>query len=343
MQRCLQLAKLGSGSVAPNPMVGAVLVYQDRIIGEGYHRHYGGPHAEVNCLASVEPEDRVHISASTLYVSLEPCAHFGKTPPCTDLVISSRIPKVVIGMRDPFEKVAGRGIGQLREAGIDVQVNVLEEQCSELNKRFLCFHNRKRPYVILKWAQTADGFISGNSEERLLISNEYTNRYVHKWRSEEAAILVGATTALKDNPSLDVRLWKGRNPIRMVVDPQLRLPSTLNLFNGRQRTIVFSHRFKPDGNMLEYFQLNPEQDFIDQFLGACFRLNVQSVIVEGGARLLQSFVDAGKWDEARVITNLSLHGHRGLAAPVLQHERLLKTEALLTDTIHYFAADVNPR
>ncbi|HVS95811.1 MAG TPA: bifunctional diaminohydroxyphosphoribosylaminopyrimidine deaminase/5-amino-6-(5-phosphoribosylamino)uracil reductase RibD, partial [Puia sp.] len=211
MRRCLQLARLGAGHVAPNPMVGAVLVFEDRVIGEGYHRRYGGPHAEPECIASVAEPDKTLIGRSTLYVSLEPCAHHGKTPPCADLIVRMGISRVVIGCRDPFPEVNGKGIERLRAAGVEVQTGILEDECVRLNKRFFTFHLEDRPFIVLKWAQTARGFIAHSraGAERLRISNEITDRLVHKWRSEEASILVGPRTAVLDDPALTVRLWKG--------------------------------------------------------------------------------------------------------------------------------------
>ncbi len=237
MHRCLELARLGAGYVAPNPMVGAVLLHEGRIIGEGWHKEYGKAHAEVNCINAVKESERQFISQSTLYVSLEPCAHHGKTPPCTDLIIRHKIPRVVIGCRDSFKEVDGKGIEKLKAAGIEVETAVLEQECRELNKRFFTFHTKQRPYIILKWAQTSDGFIAplippkvGISEpqtQRLFISNEYSNILVHQWRSEEAAIMVGTNTALLDNPELTTRLWPGPSPVRLVIDLNLRLPDSL--------------------------------------------------------------------------------------------------------------------
>ena len=241
MHRCLELASLGMGNVAPNPMVGAVLVYDNRIIGEGYHMQFGGPHAEVNCINSVKPADRELISKSSLYVSLEPCNHFGKTPPCSDLIIKNRIPEVVIACTDPFEKVNGSGINKLMEAGVKVITGILEKNAISLNTRFFTFHQQKRPYIILKWAQSANKKISGKNGEPVRISHALTDRLVHRWRSEEAAIMVGTNTALKDNPSLTTRLWKGKNPIRIVVDNQLKIPSAFTLFNGEAPLIIFNH------------------------------------------------------------------------------------------------------
>ncbi|HEY2720248.1 MAG TPA: bifunctional diaminohydroxyphosphoribosylaminopyrimidine deaminase/5-amino-6-(5-phosphoribosylamino)uracil reductase RibD, partial [Chitinophagaceae bacterium] len=224
MHRCLDLARLGAGHVAPNPMVGAVLVHDERIIGEGYHQQYGGPHAEPNCIASVKKEEQHLISESILYVSLEPCAHYGKTPPCADLIIKNKIPRVVIGCFDPFEEVNGKGIEKLKGAGIDVLVGILEHECKKLNKRFFLYYQQHRPYIILKWAQSSNQKIGAGAGNRTYISNEFTNRLVHKWRSEEAAILVGTNTALQDDPELTTRSWIGNNPRRLVMDMDLKLP-----------------------------------------------------------------------------------------------------------------------
>ena len=229
MYRCLQLAGKGAGHVAPNPMVGAVLVHNDRILGEGYHQVYGQAHAEVNCINSVLPDDVPLIPDSTLYVSLEPCAHFGKTPPCADLIIKKQIRKVVIGCRDPFKEVDGKGIERLKAAGIEVISGVLEAACTDLNKRFFTFHTFNRPYVILKWAESANGKISGSGNERVFISNAWTNTLVHKWRSEESAIAVGTNTAMLDNPFLTTRLWPGRNPVRILLDKKLIIPRSHNI------------------------------------------------------------------------------------------------------------------
>ncbi len=335
MQRCLQLAETGAGNVAPNPMVGAVLLYEERIIGEGYHQQYGGPHAEVNCVKSVSKEDRQYISKSTLYVSLEPCAHFGKTPPCADLIIESKIPNVVIGCRDSFAAVNGKGIEKLKTAGVNVIVDVLEKECLELNKRFFIFHQKKRPYIILKWAQSSDGKIAGENLSKLRISNEFTNRLVHKWRSEEAAILVGTNTALRDDPALTTRLWPGRNPVRLVIDKELALPMHLKLFDDSARTIVFNYKKQQEGEKLSYCKLNAAENIIPQILHALYEKQIQSVIVEGGAKLLQSFVDAGSWDEARVITNSSMMIGEGLNAPVLKDDILLSEQKIENDIISF--------
>lgn len=333
MHRCFELASLGAGYVAPNPMVGAVLVSEDRIIGEGYHKEFGQPHAEVNCIKSVGEHDEHLISTSTLYVSLEPCAHFGKTPPCADLIISHKIQRVVIGCVDPFSEVYGRGIAKLKEAGVEVIVNVLQFYSEELNKRFFTFHEKQRPYIILKWAQSANQKIAGNQNERVFISSDYSNRLLHKWRSEEAAIMVGTNTAIADNPSLNVRLWNGKNPVRLVIDLNLRLPVTLNIFDRQQPTVIFNAlKDSAEANLI-YLKIESGEHFLNHVLSACHKLDIQSILIEGGGLLLQSFIAAGLWDEARVIQNNELIIQEGLSAPQLLNQQLLFREQISTDTI----------
>ena len=362
MYRCLELARLGAGHVAPNPMVGAVLVYEDRIIGEGYHRQYGKAHAEVNCIDSVGEADRELISRATIYVSLEPCAHHGKTPPCADLLIAKNIPRVVVGCRDPFPEVNGKGIEKLKAAGIEVTLGVLEKECIDLNRRFFTFHTQRRPYIVLKWAQSANGYIAGvasdglspagagiasdglspagaPTSERTAISNEYTNRLVHKWRSEEASILVGPRTALIDNPALTARLFTGPDPIRLVIDKNLQLPPSLQLFDRKIKTIVFNTRKHEEEDNLVYYQLAEDSSLVNQLITALHHLKIDSVLVEGGARLLQSFIDEDAWDEARIITNNELNLPTGLPAPRLQHANPMSHETLLSDTIRYYHHD----
>jgi diaminohydroxyphosphoribosylaminopyrimidine deaminase/5-amino-6-(5-phosphoribosylamino)uracil reductase len=336
MHRCLTLAGKGAGFVAPNPMVGAVLVHNNIVIGEGYHMQYGQAHAEVNCINAVSPNNQPLISKSVLYVSLEPCAHHGKTPPCADLIIRHKIPKVVIGCRDPFKEVDGKGIEKLHAAGVEIVLGVLEAECKALNQRFLAFHTQHRPWIVLKWAQTADKKIANDDFSRLLISNEQTNRLVHKWRSEEAAILVGTNTALHDDPSLTVRLWEGNSPIRLVVDMDLRLPTSLKLFDGSVRTIVFNTKKHEEQHNLLYYQITHDVSLVHQISNALYQLNIQSVLIEGGARLLQTFIDEGYWDEARIITNQSMNAGTGIAAPTLPGAVLIKEEQLLNDRIVYY-------
>ncbi|WP_235906018.1 bifunctional diaminohydroxyphosphoribosylaminopyrimidine deaminase/5-amino-6-(5-phosphoribosylamino)uracil reductase RibD [Ginsengibacter hankyongi] len=334
MSRCLQLAELSIGNVAPNPMVGAVLVYEDKIIGEGYHQKYGGPHAEVNCINNVKEENNFLIEKATLYVSLEPCSHYGKTPPCADLIIKNKIKKVVIGCKDVYKEVAGSGIQKLQNAGAEVITGVLEKDCIQLNIRFFTFHLKFRPYIILKWAQTANGKI-GYAEKRILISNEYSNRLVHKWRSEEAAILAGTNTALLDDPLLTTRLWKGKNAVRIVIDKELKLPSTLKIFNTDVKTFIYNLVKNSTEENLVYIKLDKE-NFIGQILQSLFEMNIQSVMIEGGARTLQSFINEGLWDEARVITNESVTIENGIAAPEMKNFNLQKRERYFDDVISYY-------
>ena len=322
MHRCLQLAKMGTGNVAPNPMVGAVMVYENEIIGEGYHQQYGQAHAEVNCINNVSEANQSVIEKSTLYVSLEPCTHFGKTPPCADLIIKNKIPNVVIACRDSYEEVDGKGIQKLQQASVNVIVGILEKEALELNKRFFTFHRKQRPYIILKWAQSKDAKIARHDFSALKISNDITNRMVHKWRSEEAAILVGTNTALHDNPSLTTRLWKGNNPVRLVLDLQLKLPLSLHLFDGSVKTIVFNQVKHEEENGVTFYKLSSGEDIISGLLNALYKLKIQSVLVEGGARLLQSFIDQNYWDEARVITNEQLLIKNGINAPKLKNSSL---------------------
>jgi diaminohydroxyphosphoribosylaminopyrimidine deaminase / 5-amino-6-(5-phosphoribosylamino)uracil reductase len=368
MYRCLELAKLGAGSVAPNPMVGAVLVTDDRIIGEGYHEVYGGPHAEPNCLASVRKEEANLIAQSVMYVSLEPCAHFGKTPPCADLIIKNRIPKVVVGCRDPFKEVRGKGIEKLLSEGIEVDYGVLENDCKELNKRFFTFHTEHRPYIILKWAQTANGFMAQSDPAltlrqpgakngvqtsevedaemnqsstmsgagRLYITNEFTNRLVHKWRSEEAAILVGTNTVLMDDPQLTTRLCQGKNPTRLVIDMDLKIPPTSKIFNRDAKTIVFNKVKHEEKENVLFYRVTDDVNIVHQVSNALYQLKILSVIVEGGATLLQSFIDEGMWDEARVIGNRQLTIGRGLPAPVLTNCEKTGEENVFSDAIHFY-------
>ena len=336
MHRCLELALLGMGHVAPNPMVGALLVFGDRIIGEGYHKHYGEAHAEINCLNSVKKEDIGLMAKATLYVSLEPCAHHGKTPPCADAIISRKIAKVVVGCRDPFPEVNGRGIEKLKAAGVEVVEGVMENECRELNKRFFTFVRHHRPYIILKWAQGFNGVMASADGNRMLISNEFTNRIVHKWRAEESAILVGTKTALLDNPELTVRLWKGRSPIRVVIDKDLVLPKTHHLLDQKNKTIVFNSKIQKEEENLSYHKLFPGEDFLLQMAKTLHDMQIQSLIVEGGPALLKSFIDLRIWDEARIIANDNVQLSYGISAPLLSNARLVREEKLQSDTIRYF-------
>ncbi len=309
MQRCLELAQNGVGSVSPNPLVGCVIVYDNKIIGEGWHKQLGEAHAEVNAIDSVK--DKSLLAESTLYVNLEPCNHFGKTPPCANLIIEHKIKKVVVGMVDPFEKVAGQGIKKLKDAGIDVEVGILEEDCKFLNRRFIKFVTQQKPYVILKWAQTWNGFIAPDanktSAEEFEIQRHITDRIVqklvHKWRTQEDAIMVGTNTALLDNPALNAREWKGRNPTRIVLDRNLRLPFNLKLFDKSESTIVFTELKKESEHNLTFIQLNFEKNWLNEMLNELYKLNIQSVVIEGGSQLLNAVIDNKIWDEAIIFTS----------------------------------------
>ena len=302
MFRCLQLAQNGVSYVAPNPMVGAVVVCDDKIIGEGFHQRYGDVHAEPNAINDVKNKDLlIH---STLYVNLEPCSHYGKTPPCADFIVRHKIQRVVIGTLDPNPKVAGRGVEILRKAGVEVVVGVLEKECRTLNKRFFIFQEQKRPYVLLKWAQTADGFIDRNrkynSEAPLCISNSVTKQLTHKMRSENQAILVGANTVLLDNPSLTVRNWSGKSPIRIALDRLGRIPTKYNLFDGNVSTIIFTEKFRENETNLEFIKMTFDEHALKNILKILWEKSINSVLVEGGASILNSFIEAGLWDEANI-------------------------------------------
>lgn len=336
MHRCLQLAKLGSGHVAPNPMVGAVLVHDNIIIGEGYHRQYGQAHAEVNCINSVPEASRHLVNKSILYVSLEPCNHFGKTPPCSALIIEQKIPTVVIACKDPFEKVNGTGIQRLKEAGVHVVTGILEKEALELNRRFFRFHQQQRPYIILKWAQSLDQQIAHADRSRVKISNACSDRLVHQWRSEEAAIMVGTKTALHDDPMLTSRLWPGKDPARVVIDKYLQLPSGLHLFDQSVKTVILNYIKQETAGNNSYEKIREGENLVTATMNILQQQNLTSLIVEGGTALIQSFIDAGCWDEARVITNKELLIHDGIPAPVLKNARLLNTQKLLTDEICYY-------
>lgn len=337
MNRCLELARLGAGDVAPNPMVGSVIVHDGKIIGEGFHRKYGGPHAEVNAINAVA--DPKILKKSTLYVSLEPCAHHGLTPPCSDLIIEKEIPEVIIGTVDPFSEVAGKGIEKLEKAGVKVTSGILEKECRELNKRFFTFHERKRPYVILKWAQTIDGFIDVERSpesfgEPTWITGDLALQLVHKIRSEESAILVGTNTAEKDNPSLTVRHWPGENPRRLVLDKKLRLPASLNLLSGKVKTIVFNARRNEEKGLTSFVKIDTEQEILLQIMEELYRRNILSVIVEGGRQLLESFFYAGLWDEAHVFIGNTCF-YEGIRAPQIKG-KLVASETLGNDQLKIF-------
>lgn len=310
----MELAGWGLGSVSPNPMVGCVIVHDDQIIGEGWHRKFGGPHAEVHAINQVA--DSSLLPASTVYVNLEPCSHFGKTPPCADLLVEKQVKRVVIANRDPNPQVAGRGIDRLRSAGVEVTEGLLEKEGRWLNRRFFINMERQMPYVILKWAESADGFMASSSRAPVWISNERSRQRVHQWRAEEDAVLVGAGTAQSDNPRLNVRDWTGRNPVRVVFDPNLRLPSGLHLFDGSQSTLCYNHLRTETKPGVAFIQVS-EQDFLSGVMADLLKRNIGSVMVEGGPYTLQKFLEAGLWHEARVFRSKQTLTD-GVAAPRLE-------------------------
>jgi len=330
MQRAIALAQLGMGHTSPNPMVGCVIVHEGKIIGEGYHMKFGGPHAEVNAVNNVE--DKELLKESTVFVTLEPCSHFGKTPPCADMLVSYEVKKVVVCNMDPNPLVAGRGIERLRAAGIEVEVGVMKEEGEFLNRRFFTAFLKKRPYIILKWAQTADGFVARSNFDSKWISNQYSRQLVHKWRAEEDAIMVGTNTAKHDNPSLTVRDWHGRNPVRVVVDRELKLPAELNLFDGVVKTICFTEQKAVNKENLVYIQLPKitPAAILDQLVNH----GIHSVIIEGGSHLLSSFIATGLWDEARVFQSKATFGN-GIAAPKLSAEPFSQ-ESVFEDQLTYY-------
>lgn len=332
MLRALQLAKLGGVQVAPNPLVGAVIVHNDRIIGEGFHQKYGEAHAEVNAVHSVK--DKSLLREATIYVTLEPCAHFGKTPPCADLLVRSEFKRVVIAQVDPFSEVAGKGIEKLKQAGIQVDCGILEQQAKELNKRFMTFHTKKRPFVSLKWAQTRDGFLAPESSETGIhwISQPETQLLTHQERSTEQAILVGRMTVEKDNPSLTTRAFTGPNPIRIVLDPQLKAPENAVVFTDGLPTIVLNQLENKQVNQVRYIRLESLE--VPSVLSTLHQLNISSVLVEGGANTLTRFIELGLWDEALVITG-EKEFQSGLSAPLLP-KNPEKTTRFGKDTLNYF-------
>lgn len=335
MQRCLELAAMGAGRVAPNPMVGAVLVHQGRIIGEGYHQQYGQAHAEVNCVNSVAEADQPLISRATMYVSLEPCAHHGKTPPCADLIVSRGIPEVVIGCVDTFSAVAGKGIAKLEKAGIKVHTGVLEAACRYINRRFFTFHEKKRPYIVLKWAQTRNGFMAGADGAPVRISNQYSDRLVHKWRSEEVSIMVGTRTAMIDNPRLNNRLWTGKDPVRLIIDRELKVPRSHHVWDGSMPTIFITAAATDTHGLTETMQLDFREPLFPQLMLHLYERQIQSVLVEGGSYVLQQLIQTGLWDEARVITGAGTLPE-GLPAPLLNNVALKDTIAVNDDRIDFY-------
>ena len=332
MKRCLELAKKGFGKVAPNPMVGCAIVLDGKIIGEGYHKQFGDAHAEVNAINSVK--NRSLLKDSTLYVNLEPCSHFGKNPPCADLIIRYKIKYVVIGTIDPNPLVAGRGIKKLISASCDVSLGILEDECKELNKRFFIFHDKKRPYIILKWAETSNKYM-GVSGMRYQVSGAKAKKLVHQWRSEEQSIMAGTNTALIDNPQLTVRNIKGKNPLRIVIDKNLKIPSRFNLFDKKVSTIIFTEKKKSSAKNLEYVRINFKAGILKKILSKLQKSNIQSLIIEGGAKLLNSFIAENLWDEARIfMSKKKLSQKDGITAPKISgkviEQKIIGSDSLKT-------------
>lgn len=338
MRRALELAVLGLGNVSPNPLVGSIIVHDGNIIGEGWHKKYGEAHAEVNAVASVENKNL--LKESTVYVNLEPCSHVGKTPPCADMLVANRVKKVVVANLDSNPLVAGNGIKRLRAEGIEVITGILDKQGNELNKRFFTYMEKQRPYIILKWAETADGFIARENYDSKWISNEYSRQLVHKWRSEEDAILVGAKTVAHDNPQLNVRDWSGRNPIRIVIDRFMKLSETVTVFDRKQETILYNLIKHEEHPNLALVRID-EENFFDNLLKDLYKKKVQSLLIEGGATTLNFFLALGLWDEARVFRSARSF-NKGIPAPLL-HGRLIESYPIESDTLNIFVPRVDSR
>lgn len=327
MKRALELARLGMGHVSPNPMVGCVIVHDNKIIGEGYHKRYGEAHAEVNAINDVK--DHSLLKESTAYVTLEPCAHHGKTPPCADLLIEKQIEQVVIATEDPFKEVDGKGIAKLKNAGIETEVNILRKEATDLNKRFFTYHSEKRPYIILKWTQTEDGFIARSNFDSKWISNPYSRQLVHKWRSEEDAILVGKNTALYDNPTLTTRNWKGENPVRVLLDRRMEIKPEQSLFNDDSKTIIINelkHATMRTNHWVKARDMHPSS-----ILKVLYDQRLQSVIIEGGSHVLKSFIQENCWDEARIFSS-NKRFESGIKAPTVAGN-LLDEASIFGDTL----------
>ncbi|WP_276367482.1 bifunctional diaminohydroxyphosphoribosylaminopyrimidine deaminase/5-amino-6-(5-phosphoribosylamino)uracil reductase RibD [Chryseolinea sp. H1M3-3] len=328
MQRAMELAQLGIGHVSPNPLVGSIVVHEGKIIGEGWHQKYGGPHAEVNAVSAVA--DKSLLRESTVYVTLEPCSHFGKTPPCCDMLIQHKVKKVVVANVDSNPVVNGEGLHKLRDAGVEVITGVLEKKGRELNKRFFTFVEKQKPYIILKWAETADGFVARKNYDSKWISDEFSRQFVHKWRTEEDAVLVGMRTAQYDNPQLNVRDWTGRNPVRIVVDRFLKLNKKINLFDGSQKTWCYNVLKHQQLKNISFIRID-EENFLPNLLKDLYRRQIQSVIVEGGAQTLQAFIDQQLWDEARIFISPQTF-ETGIKAPafsgVLDNQYKIKRDWL---------------
>jgi len=343
MRRAIQLAKNGLGTTYPNPMVGCVIVYQEKIIGEGYTSPYGGSHAEVNAIAMVK--DTSVLKEATLYVTLEPCSHFGKTPPCADLIIKHQVSNVIIGLLDPHEKVAGHGIQKLKDAGCTVTVGVLENECRKHHKRFLTYHQKKRPYITLKWAATKDSFIAPEKKSRKLkpepywITNSYSRQLVHQWRAEEQAILVGTNTVLADNPKLDIRQWKGKNPLRVLLDKSLKIQGDYHVLDQSTPTLILTQSKETTKYIqgIQYEVIDYSKSLAKQVCEVLFKHHINSIIIEGGAQTLETFISEDLWDEARIFTGNSFF-QKGTKAPAFSG-RLIRSQKIEHDLLNYYTND----
>ncbi|SFW27167.1 bifunctional diaminohydroxyphosphoribosylaminopyrimidine deaminase/5-amino-6-(5-phosphoribosylamino)uracil reductase RibD [Cellulophaga fucicola] len=341
--RCIQIAKNGLGSTFPNPMVGAVIVHNNTIIGEGFTSPYGGSHAEVNAINSVK--DKTLLSKASLYVTLEPCSHYGKTPPCADLIVKHKIPNVIISLTDPHEKVAGAGIKKLENAGCNVITGVLEKECREHHKRFLCFYEKKRPYIILKWAETNDGFIAPLKSKRNInpepfwITTKASRQLVHQWRSQEQGILVGTNTVLEDNPKLDVRNWYGKAPTRIIIDRNLKIKVNKNILDLSVKTIVITSKLDKEKQVdgVFYEPIDFKKPIAKEINNILYKHSILSVIIEGGSKTLQTFINENLWDEARVFKGISTF-KEGITAPKLA-EKLKANTNIKTDTLNIYYND----
>lgn len=339
MRRALELAALGCGEVSPNPMVGCVIVYENQIIGEGWHRRYGDWHAEVNAVNdAIQKGFADLLPQSTVYVTLEPCSHFGKTPPCADLLVEKKVNRVVICNDDPNPLVSGKGIQKLQAAGIEVLTGILAEEGRQLNARFFTFFEQKRPYIILKWAETADGFIADEHKHPLSISCLQSRILNHQWRTEEDAILVGTNTAQNDNPQLNARLWAGHNPVRIVLDRTLRLPETLHLFDNTQKTLCYNAFRNEEKRPTTFVQIDFDENFLANLLGDLYERKIQSLLVEGGTVILQTFLNEGIFDEIRIFKSPKSI-EKGTTAPLLPTGvRLLHQEKMGEDWLTHLRA-----
>lgn len=338
MMRCIELAKNGLGTTYPNPLVGSVIVYNDIIIGEGWHLEAGQPHAEVNAIKSVS--DLSLLKDATIYVNLEPCSHFGKTPPCADLIIEKGIKNVVIGSLDPNPMVAGNGIKKLKEAGCNVIEGFLKTECDDLNKRFFNYHIHRKPFIILKWAETLDGFIAPEKRENkkpVWITNKQSRQLVHKWRSEEQAILVGTQTVLDDNPSLSTRDWNGKSPIRIVIDRSLKISKEASVLNGSIKTIIITEKETESHENISFEILDFSKDISSQICDLLYKHKIQSVIIEGGAKTINTFIDSNLWNEARVFTGNSIF-KTGTKAPILLG-KIASEEKIKEDILRIYKND----